>query len=505
MTGIDPIDRRDVAQAFGVDAMEWSTASAWAASLRDDERPGIVVEAVGHQAGTLEDAVEAVAPGGTVLAFGVPDETHYAFPFARFFRKDATLVAGVTRDRRRSLATARDYLLEHRALLDAYVTDVVPVAEAQAAFELGGEAGRRPAQGRAPGVTPAAPLERPLNPEAYPSYMTAAPTRTAASEDRIRGLALVAAMVVVMWVVEAVDALGAHLDNDGIHPRDVDGLPGIAFAPFLHASWAHLIGNTIPFLILGFMIALGGLARTAAVTVIVALVAGFGTWVFAPAHTNHIGASGVVFGFATYLVARGIFSRRPLHLVVGLARARDLRHDAGVRARAHARHLMAGPSVRRDRRRRRRARHPRLPSAISSSFVTVFQLRSVAATPSFARPSCLASSERPDPVRVEDVDLAAGELQLVDAGSRSASSFSRGVGVRLAGQERDVEVLRVRRHLERVGLDRGGELVARAHHDLRVDAELLLDLLLELLLERGRLRAAVKTTLPLCTSVSTSV
>ena len=118
--------------------------------------------------------------------------------------------------------------------------------------------------------------------------MTAAPTRTAASEDRIRGLLLVAGMVVVMWVLEAVDALGAHLDNDGIHPRDVDGLPGIVVAPFLHAGWGHLIGNTIPFLVLGFAIALGGLARTAAVTVIVVLVAGFGTWLIgARAHEPH--------------------------------------------------------------------------------------------------------------------------------------------------------------------------------------------------------------------------
>ena len=148
--------------------------------------------------------------------------------------------------------------------------------------------------------------------------VSASTTRSAAAVDRIRGLALVAGMVVVMWVLEAVDALGAHLDNDGIHPGDVDGLPGIAFAPFLHASWAHLIGNTIPFLVLGFTIALGGLARTAAVTVIVVFVAGLGTWLIGPAHTNHIGASGVVFGFATYLVARGIFSRRPLHFVVGL-------------------------------------------------------------------------------------------------------------------------------------------------------------------------------------------
>ena len=136
VTGVDPIDRRDVAAAFGVDATEWSTSSQWAASLGDGARPDIVVEAVGHQAGTLEDAVEAVAVGGTVLAFGVPDETHYAFPFTRFFRKHATLLAGATQDRARSLAVARDYLLEHRELLDAYVTDVFPVAEAQAAFEL---------------------------------------------------------------------------------------------------------------------------------------------------------------------------------------------------------------------------------------------------------------------------------------------------------------------------------------------------------------------------------
>ena len=75
----------------------------------------------------------------------------------------------------------------------------------------------------------------------------------------------------------------------------------------------------VPFLILGGTIALSGLARTAAVTGIVALVAGLGTWLFAPGNTNHIGASGLVFGFAAYLVARGLFSHRALHIGVGLA------------------------------------------------------------------------------------------------------------------------------------------------------------------------------------------
>ena len=138
------------------------------------------------------------------------------------------------------------------------------------------------------------------------------------SDDRTRGLLLVAGMVAVMWVLEVFDVVGAGLDSEGIHPRDVDGLSGVVLAPFLHAGWGHLIGNTVPFLILGAAIALGGLARTAAVIAIVALVAGLGTWLLGPANTNHIGASGLVFGFATYLVARGAWSRRPLHLAVGL-------------------------------------------------------------------------------------------------------------------------------------------------------------------------------------------
>ena len=143
--------------------------------------------------------------------------------------------------------------------------------------------------------------------------------RSLSDDDRVRGLVFVAAMAAVMWVVEVIDAAGAHLDANGIHPRDPGTLPDIAFAPFLHAGWGHLIGNTIPFLVLGAAIALSGLARVAAVTAIVAVIGGFGTWLIGPADTNHIGASGLVFGFAAYLVARGIFSRRPLHLARGRA------------------------------------------------------------------------------------------------------------------------------------------------------------------------------------------
>jgi membrane associated rhomboid family serine protease len=135
----------------------------------------------------------------------------------------------------------------------------------------------------------------------------------------VRGMIVVAALAALMWVVEVADQIGGgSLDRHGIEPRDVDGLDGVLFAPFLHAGFDHLVGNTIPFLLLGFAIALGGALRVAAVTAIVALVGGVGTWLIAPANTVHIGASGIVFGYAAYLVARGVFSRSVGQIVLGV-------------------------------------------------------------------------------------------------------------------------------------------------------------------------------------------
>jgi membrane associated rhomboid family serine protease len=136
--------------------------------------------------------------------------------------------------------------------------------------------------------------------------------------DRNRGIVFVAAMAAVMWLVEVYDAAGGNPDAEGIRPRDPDGLVGVVASPFLHGSWGHLIGNTLPFVVLGLAIAVGGLARVAAVTGIVALVGGLGTWLTAPSNTIVIGASGLIFGYATYLITRGIYTRRGLHLLGGL-------------------------------------------------------------------------------------------------------------------------------------------------------------------------------------------
>jgi membrane associated rhomboid family serine protease len=144
-------------------------------------------------------------------------------------------------------------------------------------------------------------------------------TRSHTDSPAVRGMIVVAALAALMWVVELVDQIaGGRLDRGGIAPRELDGIDGVVWAPFLHGGFDHLIGNTIPFLLLGFAIALGGVARVAAVTVVVAVVGGLGTWLVAPANTVHIGASGIVFGYAGYLVARGVFSRSAGQIVLGV-------------------------------------------------------------------------------------------------------------------------------------------------------------------------------------------
>ncbi len=163
-------------------------------------------------------------------------------------------------------------------------------------------------------------------------------------QPQAEGILTLLVLVAIMWVVEIVNALDSYrLDSDGIVPRSFAHLDGIAFAPFLHASFSHLLGNTVPFLILGLAIALAGAAQLLRVTLIVALVSGLGTWLIAPAGTVTVGASGVVFGYATYLITRGIFDRRILEIALGVVVAvvfggaliYDLVPHSGISWQAH--------------------------------------------------------------------------------------------------------------------------------------------------------------------------
>lgn len=151
-----------------------------------------------------------------------------------------------------------------------------------------------------------------------PSPVTRRPIRR--GRTQLEGLIVLAGLVAIMWILEAVNSLDANRlsNSDGIYARNLDHIWGIFTAPFLHFSWSHLIANTVPFAFMGAIIAVQGARRLVQVTLIVIVVGGIGTWLIAPSGSDTAGASGVVFGYATYLFARGFFNRSILELLAGL-------------------------------------------------------------------------------------------------------------------------------------------------------------------------------------------
>lgn len=117
--------------------------------------------------------------------------------------------------------------------------------------------------------------------------------------------------ITLIWILEIVDVtfLRGLLNFYGIIPRTIIGLRGIVFAPFLHGGLAHVAANTMPFLVLGWLIMVRETKDFFVVTAITMLVSGFGTWLTASANTIHIGASGIIFGYLGFLLLRGYFER----------------------------------------------------------------------------------------------------------------------------------------------------------------------------------------------------
>jgi threonine dehydrogenase-like Zn-dependent dehydrogenase len=96
----------------------------------------VVIEAVGHQTGTINDCLILVRKYGTVLAFGVPDQPVYPLEYEVFFRKNASLVAVVTPDWTDYLARARELFLNCHPELSWLVTHRMPIKAAAHAFTL---------------------------------------------------------------------------------------------------------------------------------------------------------------------------------------------------------------------------------------------------------------------------------------------------------------------------------------------------------------------------------
>ena len=138
------------------------------------------------------------------------------------------------------------------------------------------------------------------------------------------GGATILTFVALLYLIELADQLsGNRLDRNGIRPLEADGLWGIVFSPLLHADWAHLIANTGPALVLGFLVTLAGMSRFVWSTAIIWILGGFGTWLIGNVggcryETNHIGASGLIFGWLAFLLVFGWLTRHAWQIVASI-------------------------------------------------------------------------------------------------------------------------------------------------------------------------------------------
>ena len=133
-------------------------------------------------------------------------------------------------------------------------------------------------------------------------------------------ICLMLGWVALLWLLEGVDVVtGGSLDTFGIQPREPAELLDVVPAAFLHFGFGHLVANTLPLLLLGFVAALrSGVQRLLAVVLLIILTSGLGVWFTAAPDSNTAGASGVVFGLFGYLLVRGFIERKLLDIGIGL-------------------------------------------------------------------------------------------------------------------------------------------------------------------------------------------
>ncbi len=134
----------------------------------------------------------------------------------------------------------------------------------------------------------------------------------------IKSFRLPLSILVVFWLIEVLDQVFVlHLDTQGLIPRSISGLKGILTAPFLHGGFRHLLSNTLPFLILGATIRLFYKPISLRVYVFIYLLTGIGVWLFGR-NAVHIGASGVIYGFAGFLMFMGIFRLKLKEILISI-------------------------------------------------------------------------------------------------------------------------------------------------------------------------------------------
>jgi len=133
-------------------------------------------------------------------------------------------------------------------------------------------------------------------------------------------LIVMGVFLAVIWVLQVVNwADGYRLDSEfGILPEHVSRLGEIFSAPFLHFSWQHIEGNSVPLFVLGVLAAYRSIPRFLLLTLIVAVTSGMAVWLFQSSNELTVGASGLIFGYFGYVLLRGFIDRSLVDIGVGL-------------------------------------------------------------------------------------------------------------------------------------------------------------------------------------------
>ena len=134
---------------------------------------------------------------------------------------------------------------------------------------------------------------------------------------------LMVGFIALIWVLQVVNwADGYRLDASyGIVPHDVTRLPEIFTAPFLHFSWGHIEGNSGPLFVFGLLAAYRGLGKFLGVTLLVIVTSGLAVWLFQGGDDQTVGASGLIFGYFGYVLARGVIDRNLIDALAAVVMA----------------------------------------------------------------------------------------------------------------------------------------------------------------------------------------
>jgi membrane associated rhomboid family serine protease len=139
-------------------------------------------------------------------------------------------------------------------------------------------------------------------------------------EEARKAFFLMVGFIGLIWALQIVNvADGYHLDAEyGILPRSITHLPDIFTAPFLHFSWDHIESNSGPLFIFGLLAAYRGVVRFLGVTLVVAITSGMAVWLFQGSNELTVGASGLIFGYFGYVLARGLIDRSMIDSLVAV-------------------------------------------------------------------------------------------------------------------------------------------------------------------------------------------